>query len=97
MLASVVCVFWCKSLKEIVSFLSHKCSSSQFVVKCALCTYFFAVSRQTVNRRLVARAYRARRMIKVSRLTRYDKHDLEVYHTQDTQIYYCVGCMRCYF
>ena len=29
----------------------------------------FAVSRQTVNRRLVARAYRARRMVKVLRLT----------------------------
>ena len=29
----------------------------------------FAVSRQTVNRRLVARAYRARRMVKVPRLT----------------------------
>ena len=28
----------------------------------------FAVSRQTVNRRLVARAYRARRMVKVPRL-----------------------------
>ena len=29
----------------------------------------FAVSRQTVNRRLVARAYKARRMVKVPRLT----------------------------
>ena len=29
----------------------------------------FAVSRQTVNRRLVARAYRDRRMVKVPRLT----------------------------
>ena len=29
----------------------------------------FAVSRQTVNRRLMARAYRARRMVKVPRLT----------------------------
>ena len=29
----------------------------------------FAVSRQTVNRRLVARAYRARRMVKLPRLT----------------------------
>ena len=29
----------------------------------------FAISRQTVNRRLVARAYRARRMVKVPRLT----------------------------
>ena len=29
----------------------------------------FAVSRQTVNRRLLARAYRARRMVKVPRLT----------------------------
>ena len=29
----------------------------------------FVVSRQTVNRRLVARAYRARRLVKVPRLT----------------------------
>ena len=29
----------------------------------------FAVSRQTVNRRLVARAYRAMRMVKIPRLT----------------------------
>ena len=181
----VLCVFWCKSLKEIVSFLSHMCSSNQFVLRivhllrhnqnCSLdtsttvtkliwhiyvilvrpvvlliagivvgywrngCSYRnicrevglhsntvygtikrfrergnfvcgrrtrqprkindrddrvlpwlamenrgfsvqklrcarqlnlnFAVSRQTVNRRLVARAYRARRMVKVSRLT----------------------------
>ena len=35
----VLCVFWCKSLKEIMSFLSHKCSSNQFVLQCGLCTY----------------------------------------------------------
>ena len=36
----VWCVFWCKSLKEIMSFLSHKCSSNQFVLNCGLRTYF---------------------------------------------------------
>ena len=36
----VLYVFWCKSLKEIMSFLSHKCSSNQFVLNCGLCTYF---------------------------------------------------------
>ena len=34
------CVFWCKSLKEIMSFLSHKCSSKQFVLNCGLRIYF---------------------------------------------------------
>ena len=36
----VLCVFWCISLKEIMSFLSHKCSFSQCVLNCGLCTYF---------------------------------------------------------
>ena len=100
----VLCVFWCKSLKKIVNFLSHKGSSNQFLLKCGLCPYFaiitivplirahdlarenrrfsvqrlrrawqpnvnYTVSRQTVNWRLVARAYRARRMVKVPTLT----------------------------
>ena len=36
--------FGVKSLKEIVSFLSHKCISNQFVLKCGLCTYFAIIT-----------------------------------------------------
>ena len=36
----VWCVFWYTSLKGIMSFLSHKCSSIQCVLNCGLRTYF---------------------------------------------------------
>ena len=39
----VVCVFWCKSLKEIMSFMSHKCSQP-------ICTEFLSVHLLRYNR-----------------------------------------------